>query len=209
MSKQRKRKFQMITDGYIKNASKNYDLDIPSEIMSLIFMFHFIKEFIIEYGKKIQIEDNVITNIDMSSDQHSNTTIIDDWMDPDSDIDHIHTIKVKILRRTDSILIGIVYRGYKLEDTIISSEGYCFSSDGLCYHGISCRKKDDTYSTGDIVSLTFNVKSLLLSYKIAKKEDNEIKGGIVFDSSRIYKTKYKWAIGIFEHNDSVEIIDIC
>ena len=209
MSTERKKKCQILIDGYIKNASKKYDLVMPSEIVTLIFMFHFIKVFDIEHGKKIKSEDNIIANIDESSYAFMNVSVIDEWMVPDCDSGHIHTIKVKIIKLVGCILIGIVPEPYRLDNSILACKGYCIISDGGCYHAFTREETIiEEYSTGDVVSLTFDLKSLSLSYQITKNTDGKTKTGIVFGSEKINKTKYKWAIGLFQCNDSVEIIDI-
>ena len=200
----------MINDGYMKNISKKYNLDIPSEIVSLIFMFYFIKAFNIEHGGKIKIEHNVITNIDETFLAFIYTTVIVQCMIPDGDINHIHSIKVRIIKLSSNIQIGIVPNGYALENAIATNKGYSFKRDGICVHRYYIQRMVDEYITGDIVSLTLNLKEMSLSYKIInrKNKDNVTKEGIVFEAGEIDKTEYKWAIVIDRKDDCVEIIDV-
>ena len=59
------RECQLITDGYTRHVSSKYDLMIPTEIFSIIFMFYYMELFDMEYGDQIKVNeyDNVITNI--------------------------------------------------------------------------------------------------------------------------------------------------
>ena len=129
-------------------------------------------------------------------------------MDPDSDIDFIHTITIKIIKQTYSIGIGIVEAGYNLETLIQFCKGYCFFNNGNVCKKVTVLRKADEYTTGDIVSLTLNLKSLSLSYNIIKNNDNEIKKGMLVQEGQILKRKYKWAVAISSKDDCVEIIDI-
>ena len=211
MSTERQKQYQLITDGYTRAKSKQYDIDIPSEIVTLIFTFYFIRIFHIEHGKKIQVTDNVITNIDSTYAACLNTSVIDEWMDPHSFNNngyYIHTMKVKIIKQTGFIIVGIVDQNHDLNDAIIAQQGYSLVSDGGYYKCTSLKGNADGYSTGDVVSLMLNIKALSLSYSIIKNGDTEEKKGLLFKAGEINKTKYKWAVGIYDKPDSVEIIDI-
>ena len=100
MSAQRKQRYQLLIDEYSMTTCTKYDLDIPTEIIYIIFMFYSIKEFNIEYGKRIKIKANMITNIcDDYYIAYKNITVTNDWMNPDSYTNHIHTIKIKITKQ--------------------------------------------------------------------------------------------------------------
>ena len=206
MSTQRKRQCTLITDRYVRQNAEKWDLDIPSDIVLIIFMFYYIKMFEIEYGNKIIREDNTITNI---IDSYRNTSLIGDWMDPGADNNCIHTFKVKIVKNTGVIGIGIVKPGYNMEEAIIYLKGYAYFNDGHYYkNGLGSGKADD-YSTGCIVSLTLNLNALSLSYDIIDKENVvESKKGVLYKSGKIDTCKYKWAVSIYQQHDCVEIIDV-
>ena len=168
-------------------------MKIPTEIISVIFMFYFIKQFNIEYGQKIQVEGNTLTNITYS---YLNTSVIDDWMDPYFEINHIHTIKIKIIKHLRSkMVIGMVGPRYNLNTPISYSNLYYFNifkDGGLYRNGIQIAKVND-YSAGYLVALTLNLKLLCLSYSIYKN-DNEVepeKKGFLLNEGQITKDKYK------------------
>ena len=222
MSAERKRKYQLITEGYIKSLSGEYNLDIPSEIVSIIFIFHFIQIFNIRHGKKISADNNIITNIAQEEDDESWLTqrnnkkaVIGQWMRVNSDFPNTHTIKLKIVKDTGGIGIGIVSPGYKLESPLRS---YHFRSHGAVHHNqgkrIIDKRVKDTFSTGDIVTLTLNSNPISLSYSIIKTGDKEParldvpKKGILFEKFGLSEYTFKWAVEIDERGDCVEIIDI-
>ena len=164
MSTERKQRYELMTCGYIRSKSKQYCLDIPSDIVSIIFMFYFIKVFNIEYGKRIKCEDNFITNISDSMAACFNTTVIDGWMVPDSGGDFIFTLRVKIVKQTDTIVIGIVQQGYKLDDSLlVFHKSYGFANDGNYFHSLSLKGTADAYRANlirGLVSLNYRLVSL-------------------------------------------------
>ena len=215
MSTRRQQKYQLICDGYTRNASTKNNLDIPSEITTLIFMFYFITTFDIEHAKLIKVENNKITNIHDRSDRgfgaFMNTAVIDDWMHSNSDTDHIHTIILKIIKHSLGLGIGIVEEGYNFEYPLAFSEGiaFYFFNDGIIRYKMNEIAKIDEYKMGDVVSLTLNLKSLSISYSIFN--DGDIKPrqiGILLKPGEIPKTKYKWGIELDSSGDCVEIIDL-
>ena len=116
-SVEREKKYQLITYGHIRNVCKAYDLNVPTEIVSIIFMFYFMKIFNIEHGQNIKVEENTITNIQENAFFGLlNTTVIDDWMDPN--LNHIHTIKIKMVKQSGFITMGIVEQGYDVETSV-------------------------------------------------------------------------------------------
>ena len=201
----------MVTAGYVRNISDNFNLDIPSDIVSIIFMFYFMKLFNIEYGNRIRVKENMIRNVNYRSLNcpYLNTTVIGNWMNPNSDNHHTYTIKVKIRKKTGGMIIGIVAQRYDLYGLIRNLQGYSFACNGTYYNRRTYKGRTDKYDAGDIVSLTLNIKALSLSYSILKNEENAARTGILFKAGEIYETKYKWAVGIFLAGDSVEIIDAC
>ena len=200
----------IIQKSYVRQNANEWDLDIPSDIALTIFMFYYIKMFDIEYGKKINRKDNTITNIDDSVwNPFGNTSVIGDWMDPDVDNNYIHTIKIKIIKKTDEIGIGIVKQEYDMEEVILFNEGYAFFDNGTYYKTGLIEGAVDGYSTGQIVLLKLNLKELSLSYEIIDDiNGTESKKGILYESGTIDKTKYKWAVSVCKPHDCVEIIDV-
>ena len=77
MSTQRKRKHELIIDGYVRQNAEKCDLDIPLDIALVVFMFYYIKTINIEYGSKIYRKDNTITNIKQRY-SHKNVSVIGD-----------------------------------------------------------------------------------------------------------------------------------
>ena len=61
MNVKMERECQLITDGYTKDVSSKYDLMIPPEIFSIIFMFYYMELFYIEYGD--QMKSSIIENM--------------------------------------------------------------------------------------------------------------------------------------------------
>ena len=213
MSTQREKTYQLITDGYMRDTCKEYNLDIPSEIVSIVFIFYFIKAFDIEYGELIKVENNKITNIcDKPFGAFMNTTVIGDWMhsDADADTDHVHTIKLKIINLSLAFSIGILLEGYNLEYpmTWLKGQTLCVSESLITYK-MNVIAKLDKYNTGDIISFTLNLKLLSLSYSICNEADIVPKQeGILLTAGTISKAKYKWAVLLDHQGDCVEIIDV-
>ena len=214
MSTESEKKCELTIDGYIRRGTNEYDINMPSEIVSIIFMFYFIKEFNIEYGKGIEVKENKITNIgDDPRPEFMNTTVIGDWMDPlNYGRNHIHTIKIKTIKHfADQIAIGIVEKEYNLKDSMDVCKGYafCLWDDGeILYNAMEIATVND-YSIGDIVCLTLNLKSLSLSYSIFKSGDIESKQqGILLKAGEVSEKKYKWGVGIDTKGDCVEIMDV-
>ena len=155
----------------MRNISDNDNLEIPSEIVSIIFMFYFIKLFNIEYGKEIKVKENIIKNAYYYGyNTYSNTTVIGDWMNPNSDNNnnHVYTIKVKIIKKSGLIIIGIVDQTYNLYKLTTQLQGYSFASNGEFQKMRHLKGLADKYKKGDIVSLTLDIKALSLSYSIIK-----------------------------------------
>ena len=214
MSTEREKKYHLITDQYAMKICKQYDLNMPAEIIAIIFMFYFIKEINIEHGDRIKVEGNKVTNINYNQwTACLNKSVIDDWMDPYFDINHIHTIKIKIIKHLSSeMVIGIVGPGYNLNTPISYSNLYKLRwfKDGEFYRNSIQIAKVDDYSAGWIIALTLNLELLSLSYSIyGNNEDNKPqKEGILISKGQITKGKYKWAVEIDGKDDCVEIIDI-
>ena len=207
MSSEREKKCQQLVDGYIRNLCKEYELDIPSEIVSFIFMFYFIKLFNIQHGCKIKVEDNTIINIADGWNAWLNTTVIGEFMNAHSD--DIHTIKLQIMKQTASMAIGIFHGAYFVEQPIKTSQGVAYFNNGKIYHDLIFDTADE-YGTGDIVSVTVNFKSLCLSYSVIKKNQTEEKKEILLDVGEIAADyKYQWAVQIDTKDDCIQIIDIC
>ena len=198
----RQERHQFTVSGYTRKLSEQHKINIPSEIVSIIFIFYYNRFFDFEYSKKIQVKDNVITNID---DVYSslNTTVIGGWMDPDSDNKYMHTIRIKVINKDDQILIGITDAAYDLEDDITSNGGYFWGSLGI----VNKVRPVEAYDVGDEVIMTLDLNELSISYKIIKQDRNE-SSGVLFGPQQIEKAKYKWAVSLDEHLDSCEIIDI-
>ena len=207
-----------MTDGYLRMHAVKYNLELPSDIITIIFTFFYIVHFHFEHGKRVQIKGNTITNIDTS--QYAvicNTTVIDDWMDPDSDDSHIHTIRVKFIkgqeRKASIIAIGIVHDKYYVDRGLFNQKNaYWINSSGQCkgrINGKFNRYREsftERFGDGDILSLTLDVKALSLSFEIDKGK-YMIKNTL-FKAGTIIKTKYKWAISVFYKDDACEILDI-
>ena len=212
MSSERERKYQLITDAYTRKKCMEYQLGIPSEIVAIIFMFYFIKVFDIEYGEEVQVQDNILTNIGTESPWGFalalDTSVIGNWMVPESDNGHVYTIKVKIIRVQSEIGIGIVREGYTMSNCIVWPTHYTYVNDGEYYDGWSEKGTADKYGAGDIVSLTLNLQSSSLSYDIVNDTDDTSEHGILFKEGEIDKVKYKWAVGMYNEDDCVEIIDV-
>ena len=149
MSNERKQRDKLIIDRYIKDKCNEYDFHVPLEIISIIFTFYFVKIFNIEHGKDIKVKDNTIINIGNGSNASMNTTVIHQCMDADLDLDsrHIHTIKVKIIKQTELIGIGIVQKNYELDSAIFCNKMYFFSNQGAFYEGYSFQGTAPKYST--------------------------------------------------------------
>ena len=218
MSGEREKKYRLISDGYTRKISKKYQLDVPSEIISIIFMFYFIKIFNIKHGSRIKVEGNIITNI--SDDKYMaslNTTVIEEWMDCNSYTSNIHTIKIKTIKPPLRIFIGIVSVPYNLEwSMIVKYKGhdqyaFAFYRYGSTYYGTIARTNGNkiTLNEKDTVSLTLNLKLLSLSYSIFSDGHNvPKKQGILLKAGEIRKAKYKWAVKLDRTGDSVEVIDV-
>ena len=93
-------------------------------------------------------------------------------------------------------------------------KGYAFSFYSYCDSGEIYYKwhevaKLGDYNVGDIISFTLNLKLLSLSYTIFNYGDIEFKKeGVLLKAGKISKTKYKWAVGINNRGDCVEIVDV-
>ena len=213
MSSKKEKICQLMIVGYSRSISSTYGLIIPSEIVSIIFMFYFIKPFNIKYGTQIKVEGNTITNIcNQKLFTYKNTTVINDWMDPDSYTNPIHTIKMGIIKQfSGAIIIVIVEQDYDSQLSMNFIKGYAFSfyRHGEIYYSWHQVAQLDDYNVGDIISLTLNLKLLSLSYNIFNDGDIEFKEeGVLLPAGAIPKTKYKWAVGINTKGDCVEIVDV-
>ena len=203
MSADREKKQRFVVSGYIRKISDQYKIDMPSEIVSIIFIFYYIKFFTFEHSEKIQVKNNIIRNINDDEDSYDflNTTVIGDWMDSDSEYKHIHTIRLKIIRMVEMIIVGIVGEFYDVEDDMESGR-FAWESTG--------RVRDDhvdSYGVRDEIFMILNFKELSLSYKIIKPDNTEL-NGVLFGSQQIDKDKYKWAVSTDDRSDCVEILDI-
>ena len=209
MSEERVNKYQWIVSGYIRQISKRCLLDIPSEIISIIFMFYYIKLFDFECGQDIEVEDNVIRNLDKTWWASLNTTVIGDWMDLSSNDIHSYTIKMKMINISKEITIGIVQEGYHLNSTIADCEGtYCWSSNGYVIYNYGSTPSAEPYTTGDEVCMTLDVKELSLWYKIVNSDNNISTGFLFVGPHKVDKEKYKWGISLDTNQDSCEILNI-
>ena len=168
--------------------SKN---DIPSDIVGLILSFYHIVLFAFEYhSNKIKLEENKITNISGSSLQ---IVVVGDWIDPE--IKKIHTVKIKIIRQTGCIGIGIVPVGYRVDEALIYQQGG--------YNQFNTDFKNNT----DIFTATFDCNTLKLSYHLSLN-DGEEKSGL-FRKGSVEKANYfKWAVTMYSKNDVCTIIEV-
>ena len=212
MSRNSKISHYSLTNGYSTEICDQYDLNIPSEIIKLIFMFYYTNTFHFEYGQHIKIDDNIITNISDSWEKCLNTTVIGQWMKPESQSMYIHVIKVKIIKKKGwncPVAIGIVKEGYDVNNAILGNESYWIGSGIRSYNKNKKELTIDRIEEGDIVSLTLDFKHLSLKYDIINdNKENRTKSGIAIKSGRIDKVKYKWAVWIDQKLDSCQIIDI-
>ena len=210
----REKSKHLLIDGFIRKQNKEYDSNIPSDIISIIFMFFVYVKF--EHGKRVNIKGNTITNIDTTYASSSNITLIDEWMDPDSDYHQSHTITVKFIKgqqiADSAFCIGIVYGKYYVNHEFLDQEykGTWITSNGKYYSRTPGKRyhfeRFNTYfGDGDVVSMTLGIKAFTLSYQIHKDEDI-IKRTLY--SGNIIKAKYKWAISISAAGDSCQILDI-
>ena len=203
MSKKRQKRNEFIVSGYTRYSTKKYAIDISSEIMSIIFMFYYIEFFDFEYGKKIKVKGNIITNNSTSYwTAFLNTTFIGCWMDPNSENQQIHTIRIKVIKMRQRMLIGIVCReNYKVDEDIIGNLGYNWRSNGF----VNCNHSVDEYGAGDEVIITLDLRDLSLCYKVIKKNNEELSGVL---RHRIKRAKYKWAVSMDDLLDCFEVIDM-
>ena len=208
MSKDRQRKQKLMVDGYSRDKCKECGLDMPSDIVSIIFLFYFIERFDIEYGKRVTVKKNIIK----SNCSDFNTTVIGDWMDPAADDKQHHKITLKVIKRGGVMIIGIVEDGYDLDGVFTNSSGYSFMAGSSGYRYLKETPEwepvADNYENQDVVTLTLNFKSLSLAYDIIKSTENAPQSGILYKAEEIRNTRYKWAVAIFQMSDSIEILDI-
>ena len=214
MSEDRKQTHRMIVDGFVRALCNKYDMKIPKDFIQIIFMFFYFGLFKFEHGERVKIEDNTITNIDTTFKSGWNTTVIGEWMDPDSTINHIYTIKIKIIKSKGSFRIGIINDHdsypYTNLNMPIQMEEYSYNEKGYCYFERTRQSKGDSYTSGDVVIMTLDLKSLSLSAKVIKTTNNGTneQDKILFKPGEILKAKYKWKVTIHFANDSCEVMEI-
>ena len=128
---EREKKSRVIVDGYTRNSCNVYIMDIPSDIIQIIFIFFYCKIFDFDFSKEhIQIKENTLTNISSSC---LNTTVVGDWMMPDSK--KIHTMTVKVASLSIQSLIGIASTDYVVNGAFIfSQKAYSYSDFGSVFH---------------------------------------------------------------------------
>ena len=76
-----------------------------------------------------KVDDNIMTS--MHDNFSLNTTVIDEWQDPDSGSNHIHTIDVRIIKQTYSFRIGIIYDEYDLKLTLVQNFVCWYTTEGI------------------------------------------------------------------------------
>ena len=107
MSEYREKKQRFVVSGYTREVSGQYKINMPSDIVSIIFTLYYIKFLSFEHSKKIGVKDNIDTDVTNEGHDHFNTTVIGDWMDLHSEHQYIHTMRLKIIEMMDAIQIGI------------------------------------------------------------------------------------------------------
>ena len=207
--RRREAKDRMIIDGFVRDIGKDLDVDIPLDIIQMIFTFFFIKIFNFEYSTEedggIEVDENTITHTINSS---LNTVVVGDWMDPE--IKSIHSIKMKV-NITAAALIGIVPDGYKVDKAMIfCDDHYSYSEDGEVYNRtekLALAGDHHGYSKGDELLLTLDFDTLSLSCQTVTNSGEVIKD-ILVPVGVIKKMKYKWAFGLYGKLASFTVIDI-
>ena len=212
-TKERERIAKILIHGYARNEDIENPLDIPSDIIQIIFLFYYIKKFNFEYSTEhieLNQDENKITNISNSS---LNTTVVGDWMDPFESNKNIHIIKVKIDALIQTALIGIV-PDYDVDSALIwCNNAYVYAATGNVYanstklDGFESDGIHHGFSEGDTVIMTLNFELLSLCCHIISSSRENI-NEIIMKPGSIDKTKYKWAIGMYEDDSAITVIDI-
>ena len=199
-SKESRTSYDLVSGGYVREISEKCNMDIPSDIFWVIFMFYnCMNSWDFKHRGVIQVKNNIITNLGGSD----NTTLIGHWMDPFSDDINTSTIRIKIIKKiiSSKIIIAIVSSGYhwnpRRSEFFWRSDGFT-TADQI--NGPLTTQKISGFTAGDEIGMTLDIKAVTLSYILPN--------GCVSRPQKVDKAKYKWTVSLGNKLDCCEIIDI-
>lgn len=205
--KDREKRNKFCVNGFTRMQCKSFEIEIPDDIIQLIFIFYHIIIFDYQHPNHIGVKKNTIKN-ETGSCLH--TIAIGDTMDPQQN--KVYKMTIKIERKTGYIGIGIIEsKDLNVTKAFINVRGsYSYFNTGMVYNAgmvLNIGKKIDEYVKDDMITLILNTSKMSLLYeKIGK--DGEQQSGVVVKSGGIKKVKYKWATAIYNKLDSLTVIDI-